>query len=145
MKIDRNKSLRSLTTFKIGGPARAFVEITDVNDIRGAFDYADEHNLSTLVLGGGSNMLVSDRGVDGLVIHINNCGIEQNDTTLTIASGEIWDDVVKYAVDHNLWGIENLSRIPGQAGSVAVQNVGAYGQETSQVLEIGRASCRERV
>lgn len=98
-------------------------------------------------------MLVSDRGFDGLVIHIANRGIvaqtlvcdsapgsqteEASPTmcaTLRIASGEVWDDVVKFAVSHEFWGIENLSRIPGRAGAVAVQNVGAYGQEIKDVL-----------
>jgi UDP-N-acetylmuramate dehydrogenase len=135
LQVQGNRSLKSLTTFKIGGPARAFVEIADARDVPKAFEYANEHKMQTLVLGGGSNMLVSDRGFDGLVIHVNNRGIELQDTSLIVASGEVWDDVVHFAVDRSLWGIENLSRIPGQAGSVAVQNVGAYGQETSQVLE----------
>lgn len=135
LQVQRDRSLKSLTTFKIGGPARAFVEISDVRDLPEAFAYAEQHKLPTLVLGGGSNMLVSDNGFDGLVIHINNRGIALDGTRLRVASGEVWDDVVKYSVEHALWGIENLSRIPGQAGSVAVQNVGAYGQETSQVLE----------
>ena len=93
-------------------------------------------------------MLVSDRGFDGLVIHVVNRGIVAQTSvcdpparsqtevcaTLRIASGEVWDDVVKFAVEHGLWGIENLSRIPGRTGAVAVQNVGAYGQEIKDVL-----------
>jgi UDP-N-acetylmuramate dehydrogenase len=153
LPIEQNRSLKPLTTFKIGGPARYFIEITDPAQLSEAFEFAESRNLPVLILGGGSNMLVSDRGFDGLVIHIANRGIvtqtsvcdlepeSQTEeasptmcTTLRVASGEVWDDVVKFAVEHNLWGIENLSRIPGRTGAVAVQNVGAYGQEIKDVL-----------
>lgn len=135
MHIERNRPLKPLTTFKIGGPAREFVELSDLNDISEILSYAESYHLKTLVLGGGSNMLVSDNGFDGLVINVRNQGIaELGDNQINIASGEIWDNVVKFAVEQGLWGIENLSRIPGRTGAIAVQNVGAYGQEVSQVL-----------
>ncbi len=148
LPIAQNHPLKPLTTFKIGGPARYFIEITDPAQLNEAFEFAESQHLNLLVLGGGSNMLVSDRGFDGLVIHIANRGIVAQTSvcdpgagsqtkvcaTLRIASGEIWDDVVKFAVKNNLWGIENLSRIPGRTGAVAVQNVGAYGQEIKDVL-----------
>lgn len=144
--------LKRFTTFKIGGLAHFFVEINNPAELPEAFEFAERQHLPVLVLGGGSNMLVSDSGFDGLVIHINNLGIVAPASSpvptpaiggpartpalqrLWIASGEVWDNVVRYAVEHNLWGIENLSRIPGQAGAVAVQNVGAYGQEIKDVL-----------
>jgi UDP-N-acetylmuramate dehydrogenase len=142
MNIEENRLLKSLTTFKIGGPARFYAEVSDPTELPKAFEFAESRNLPVLILGGGSNMLVSDNGFSGLVIHVNNRGIEDitdtrypmPDTRLRIASGEVWDDVVKFAVEHNLWGIENLSRIPGQVSAVAVQNVGAYGQEIKGVL-----------
>jgi len=148
MRIEENRPLKPLTTFKIGGPARYFAEVSDPSELPEGFKFAETRNLPILILGGGSNMLVSDRGFDGLVIHISNCGIVAQTSvcdppaesqtevraTLRIASGEVWDDVVKFAVEHDLWGIENLSRIPGRTGAVAVQNVGAYGQEIKDVL-----------
>ncbi len=134
LNIERNRLIKPLTTFKIGGPAREFVELAGAAELPDALGYAEAHGLATHILGGGSNMLVSDAGFDGLVIHLANKGIERNGNVLRIASGEIWDDVVAFAVRNELWGIENLSRIPGQAGSVAVQNVGAYGRETKDVL-----------
>ncbi len=139
LPIEQNRSLKPLTTFKIGGPARYFIEITDPAQLTEAFEFAESRSLPILVLGGGSNMLISDRGFDGLVINIANRGIVTQTevcATLRIASGEIWDDVVKFAVKNNLWGIENLSRIPGRTGAVAVQNVGAYGEEIKDVLVI---------
>lgn len=138
LTIEKNKSLKLLTTFKIGGLARFYAEIADTNDLPEALDFAEKEHLPALILGGGSNMLVSDRGFPGLVLHIANRGIEveeqDDDVLLRIASGEVWDDVVGFAVERGLWGIENLSRIPGQAGAVAVQNVGAYGREIKDVL-----------
>ncbi|MDP4199293.1 MAG: UDP-N-acetylmuramate dehydrogenase [Bacteroidota bacterium] len=135
IQIRKSLSLKPLTTFKIGGPAREFVEIADAEDIPEALVYAESHALKTLVLGGGSNMLVSDNGFVGLVINVKNKGIaELGSGQLKVASGEYWDQVVQFAVERGLWGIENLSRIPGRTGAVAVQNVGAYGQEISQVL-----------
>ena len=139
LPIVQNRPIKPLTTFKIGGPARYFIEITDPDQLGDAFEFAESRKLPILVLGGGSNMLISDRGFDGLVIHVMKSGIEVtqmsgDDTLLRIRSGEIWDDIVKFAVENDLWGIENLSRIPGRKGAVAVQNVGAYGQEIKDVL-----------
>ena len=134
LQIERDRPLKPLTTFKIGGPARQYVELIHTEELQEALDYADSHRLPVLILGGGRNMLLSDRGFEGLVIHLANKGIERSGNELRIASGEVWDDVVRFAVENELWGIENLSRIPGQAGSVAVQNVGAYGRETKDVL-----------
>ena len=137
LHIAHDRTLKSYTTFKIGGPAREFVEVSTPAELKEALDYADSHSLNVLVLGGGSNMLVSDSGYDGLVIHLLNRGIdimEGEETLLRAASGEVWDDVVRFAVERELWGIENLSRIPGQAGAFAVQNVGAYGREANDVI-----------
>src|ERR1700733_11754263 len=167
MNKEQNRPLKPLTTFKIGGPARYFIEIDDPEVIGEAFDFAESRNLRVLVLGGGRNMLVSDNGFDGVVIRVSNRGIRTGkdeggsaclelvewmkdegldisihpssfishpSSLLKIASGEVWDDVVKFAVVHGLWGVENLSRIPGRAGAVAVQNVGAYGQEIANIL-----------
>jgi UDP-N-acetylmuramate dehydrogenase len=148
LPIEQNRLLKPLTTFKIGGPARYFIALDDPSEFREAFEFGESCSLPVLVLGGGSNMLVSDHGFDGLVIHIANSGIVAQTSvcdpgtgsqtevcaTLRVASGEVWDDVVKFSTKHNLWGIENLSRIPGRTGAVAVQNVGAYGQEIKDVL-----------
>jgi UDP-N-acetylmuramate dehydrogenase len=131
--------LKKYTTFKIGGPATAFAEISDPAELPELISYASSEEWPMLVLGGGSNLLVSDRGYEGLILHISNKGIEQRDENeqdvlLRVGSGEVWDKVVKYAVDKELWGIENLSRIPGRMGAFAVQNVGAYGPEAKDVV-----------
>jgi UDP-N-acetylmuramate dehydrogenase len=140
MQIQENVLLAPYTTFKIGGPARFFCVVGDQFDALEAYEFAAKKNLKTFVLGGGSNILVSDRGFDGLVIKVVNKGIEilsqaNNQVLLKVASGEVWDEVVSFSVKNNWWGIENLSHIPGSTGAIAVQNVGAYGQEASKVIE----------
>lgn len=142
MQIKENILLAPYTTFKIGGPAKFFCVVNDQFDALEAFEFAKNKQLKTFVLGGGSNILVSDEGFNGLVIKVVNKGIEvinNNDNNndqvlLKVASGEAWDEVVKFAVTNNWWGIENLSHIPGSTGAIAVQNVGAYGQEASRVI-----------
>ena len=140
MQIQENVLLAPYTTFKIGGPARHFCIVENQFDALEAFEFARDKHLNTFILGGGSNILVSDKGFNGLVIKVVNKGIEVvsesvDDVLLRVASGEIWDEVVKFAVKNNWWGIENLSHIPGSTGAIAVQNVGAYGQEASSVIE----------
>jgi UDP-N-acetylmuramate dehydrogenase len=162
MNIQENVKLAPFTTFKIGGPARYFCIVKDQSDALEAYEFAKKNQLSVLVLGGGSNVLISDEGFGGLVIKIENKGIEILNTPLNppltrgeikknsppilggdrggevllkVASGEIWDEVVKFAVSNNWWGIENLSHIPGFTGAIAVQNVGAYGQQAAKVIE----------
>ncbi len=138
--IKENESLARHTSFRIGGPARHYIEITSANQLVEAMDFVAEKKLPWLALGGGSNMLVSDQGYEGVVLHICLKGmkliqIDENRFELKVGAGEVWDDVVNFAVLHNLWEIENLSHIPGLAGGFPVQNVGAYGQEASQVIK----------
>src|SRR5208282_5131241 len=87
------------------------------------------------VLGGGSNVLISDRGFPGLVLHIGLLGIEQDGDLLSAAAGELWDNCVEQATKAAFAGIECLAGIPGTSGGTPVQNVGAYGQEVASVIE----------
>src|SRR3989338_3026111 len=139
MDIKENYPLKNLTSFKIGGPARYFIEITEKKELPEVFKFANEKKLAVLRLGGGSNMLVSDAGFDGVVVRVSNKGINveanEDEAKLTAAAGEVWDEVVEQAVAAGWWGIENLSLIPGLAGSAPVQNIGAYGQELSSTLD----------
>lgn len=140
MQIQENILLAPYTTFKIGGPARYFCVVEDQFDALEAYEFSDNNKFKTFVLGGGSNILISDKGFDGLVIRVVNKGIEvvkesNDDILLKVASGENWDEVVSFAVKNNWWGIENLSHIPGSTGAIAVQNVGAYGQEAKNIID----------
>jgi UDP-N-acetylmuramate dehydrogenase len=136
--IKENVPLAPLTTFRIGGPARYFIEAVTENDVADAIQLAKEKKLPVFVLGGGSNVLVADAGFPGLVIKIGIPGIEfENDgdkTTVCAGAGEDWDRLVALSVERDLGGVECLSGIPGSVGGTPVQNVGAYGQEISEVL-----------
>ncbi len=139
MTIKENIPLAPYTTFKIGGKARYFCTVLDQFDALEAYEFAEEKKLPVFILAGGSNVLISDSGFAGLVIKIEGRGIEivketKKEVLLKVAAGHNWDELVSFAVTNGWWGIENLSHIPGSTGAIAVQNVGAYGQEAGQVL-----------
>ncbi|MEP7214241.1 MAG: UDP-N-acetylmuramate dehydrogenase [Acidobacteriota bacterium] len=138
MHIRENVPLAPMTTLKIGGPARFFALAETEQHVVDAFRFADENKLAFFVLGGGSNILVSDNGFDGLVIQIGLKGVALEDrdgvAILTAGAGEDWEGIVALAVDRNLAGFECLGGIPGSAGGTPVQNVGAYGQEVSESI-----------
>ncbi len=139
MKFTEHVSLAPYNTFKIGGEARVFVEVTTAKELSEAISYAREQNLEVLILGGGSNILISDAGFDGLVIRIQIKGIHIDEVTddevmVTSGAGENWDDLVSLCVSRGLYGLENLSAIPGTVGAAPVQNIGAYGVEIKDTL-----------
>ena len=140
MEFLADHPLKPYTTFKIGGPARYFAEIRARADLTQALEFAASNRIEAFVLGGGSNVLISDCGLDALVLHPASTGMvveeEMRQQVLVRAeAGEPWDRLAAYAVERDWWGIENLSHIPGQAGAALVQNIGAYGQQISDVLE----------
>ena len=139
MEFRQDVSLAPFTTFEIGGPARWFAEATTEADIEAAVDFARERKLRLFVLGGGSNLLVSDAGFDGLVLRIALRGVQVDGAVLSAAAGEDWDALVARSVDAGLGGLECLSGIPGTVGGTPVQNVGAYGQEVSRTICTVRA------
>jgi len=132
-----------LTTLKVGGPARFFVCAESESQVVDGFAYAQRNDLEVFVLGGGSNILVSDSGVDGLVIQIALKGTTAVGSLITSQAGEDWDPFVASCIEKNLAGIECLSGIPGFVGGTPVQNVGAYGQEVSETIVTVR--CFDRV
>jgi UDP-N-acetylmuramate dehydrogenase len=139
MEIQENLVLAPFTTFGIGGPARWFVQATTESEIVEAVSWARKQSLPLLVLGGGSNLLVSDAGFAGLVLRVALKGVEAenaaNGRVYRVAAGEDWDGFVQRAVTNDCSGIECLAGIPGTVGGTPVQNVGAYGQEVSETIE----------
>ncbi len=132
--------MNSLTTMNLGGEARYLTEATTKNDVVKAIDWARTRNLPFKVIGGGSNLIVTDKGYEGLIIVNKIQGIvatENDDLSLNLVcgAGEVWDNVVAYSVQLNLTGIEALSLVPGSVGATPVQNVGAYGQEVSNTID----------
>jgi UDP-N-acetylmuramate dehydrogenase len=148
MHMLENQPLAPFTTFGIGGPARWFVTAASEDEIAEAAAWARNRGTALFVLGGGSNLLVSDAGFDGLVLHVDLRGIETREgsgqTIYRVAAGEDWDGFVERAVRENCAGVECLAGIPGTVGGTPVQNVGAYGQEVASVIEIVRAFDLER-
>ena len=135
LKISENISLAPFTTFGIGGPARWFVEAEAEEDVAEAVFWAREHDLQLFVLGGGSNLLISDRGFPGLVLRVGIKGILRDGEIYSCNAGEDWDSFVSLAIAQGFAGIECLAGIPGTVGGTPVQNVGAYGQEVESVIE----------
>jgi UDP-N-acetylmuramate dehydrogenase len=138
--ILENHLLKPYTTFKIGGPASFFAPVGNYQDLARALDLAGSRELPIFVLAGGSNVLISDEGLRGIVLHPVTRGIslareDDGEVWLRAQAGETWDGLVGYAAKHEWWGIENLSHIPGQVGAALVQNIGAYGQQISNVLK----------
>ena len=139
IEIQKKVSLRNFNTFKISAEAEYFAEINSIDDLKEALEFSEQNKLQIFVLGGGSNILISDSNFEGLVLKINIKGVlwkDRGDTFLVIAgAGEVWDELVAQSVKRNLYGLENLSGIPGSVGGAPVQNIGAYGAEIKNVLK----------
>jgi UDP-N-acetylmuramate dehydrogenase len=139
MLITENVPLAPLTTLKVGGTARYFIEAETISEVSQAVEFSRSKNLPLFVLGGGSNLVISDAGWPGLVLKIGITGINHrhghDEVVFEAGAGEDWDKFVGFVVAHNCAGIECLSGIPGSVGGTPVQNVGAYGQEVANTME----------
>jgi UDP-N-acetylmuramate dehydrogenase len=141
-------ALAPLCTLGVGGPARWFVDAGNESTITAALAWAESAGATVQILGGGSNVVIADEGIDGLVIRIDVRGVDQvqrdGRTVHAVGAGEPWDEFVAATVRDDRAGLECLSGIPGLAGGTPVQNVGAYGQDVSgsivRVRIIDRAS-----
>lgn len=138
MKIVENVPLSTLTTMRLGGPARYVIGVESDADIAYAYDFAKAHNLPIFILGGGANTLAHDEGWPGVIIKNTMHGITEEEGIITAMGGTEWDEVVEYACKHEYTGIEALSKIPGLVGAAPVQNIGAYGQDISKVFVSAR-------
>ncbi len=138
LKIQKNIPLASYTTLRIGPAAEFFAVAKDLGDLREAITWAREKRKPLLILGGGSNILISKK-FKGLVLKNEIRGMEivdrQEDYALVEAkSGESWTRFVDFTLDHGLYGLENLFLIYGTVGAAPVQNIGAYGVELKDVF-----------
>lgn len=136
MELERDVSLAQKTTLGVGGNAECFARAASAAAVGRALAWAREQGRRVYVLGGGSNIVVSDAGVAGLVLAVRLRGIDwHDDGSVTVAAGEPWDGFVRGAVERGLAGVECLSGVPGLSGATPIQNVGAYGQEVSETIE----------
>lgn len=134
LKITENFPLSQITTLQIGGPARQFVIASSQEELVKAINLAIQNNYPFLVIGGGSNLLVSDEGVDKLVIKNEVEGVTKVVRFLTVKSGTLLQHLADYSIANNLAGLQDLSGIPGTVGGAIFGNAGAYGQTISDYL-----------
>ena len=134
MDIRAKVALAPLTTFALGGPAAYLAEAQSIEDIKEAYAFAKEKGLPVVVLGGGSNIVVPDEGVEAVVLRITNKGMQREGTTLRLAAGEVLVDAVRFAAGQGLGGLEGLAGIPGTLGGAVRGNAGAFGAEVKDVL-----------
>jgi UDP-N-acetylmuramate dehydrogenase len=144
VRVDFHAPLAPLTTLRLGGVASKLVTADREADVVGSVDEADRLGERCFVLGGGSNLVVSDEPFDGTVVRIATRGVEQQrhdeqSVLVTASAGEPWDEFVAQMVADGLAGLECLSGIPGCVGAVPMQNVGAYGQDVSETIVSVRA------
>lgn len=137
---------RDLTSLRVGGPAKKFVEVATETEIIAAIEAAGDSPI--LIMGDGTNMLVSDQGFEGVVIRISNHALAAevdacSGATLTIGAGENWDEFVATTIERGFAGLETLSGIPGSVGAAPIQNIGAYGHEVSEFITRVRTYDRE--
>lgn len=137
-KLQEGVPLAPMTTIKIGGAARYFIQPESAQDVRAAIAWARDEALPYFVLGGGSNVLIADAGFEGLVIQPRLTFLEAENSNdhvvLSVGAGVEWDSLVAHAVSLGLGGITCLSGIPGFVGAAPIQNIGAYGQEMAETL-----------
>ncbi len=153
--VDEGVSLADLTTLGVGGPARCLARCGSAIELAELLAWASTRRLPVFVLGGGSNLLVADAGFDGLVIQQANAQVTMDSVSgrpsgatagdlvrVRAGAGVEWDGLVERTVEEGLGGLECLSGIPGQAGAAPIQNVGAYGQDVSETIDVVRVVAR---
>jgi UDP-N-acetylmuramate dehydrogenase len=144
MTVRADASLARLTTLRLGGPARRLVTADSEDALVEAVREVDPEGGPTMLLAGGSNVVVADDGYDGTVVHVTSRGVREEDAGagvvhVRVAAGEPWDDLVAHCVAEGLAGIECLAGIPGSTGATPIQNVGAYGQDVAETVVAVRA------
>lgn len=139
LRFEHDVVLAGRTTLGVGGGARHWLDAPDERTLVEALGWANEHGRGVVVLGGGSNVLVADRGLDALVVRPTMRQLEASTdgqhVVVDVGAGVVWDELVAWAVAHDLAGLECLSGIPGDSGAAPIQNIGAYGQELAGVVD----------
>jgi UDP-N-acetylmuramate dehydrogenase len=134
MDIQKNISLAQYTTFKIGGPAENFVVVKSIEEVQEAISFAKENSLAIFILGGGSNLLISDDGIKGLVIKLDLDKIDFQDAEVKVGAGVILAFLLNQALAKNLTGLEFAAGIPGTVGGAVRGNAGTFGKGMNDVV-----------
>ena len=132
--VKKGEPMRKHTSLHIGGPAQFYVRVTTERDLIGAVAVAREHELPVFVLGGGTNLLVADAGISGVVLHNDWAETQVDGTEITAASGTPMASVAAVAARKGILGLEWMATVPGTVGGAVHGNAGAYGSETKDVL-----------
>jgi UDP-N-acetylmuramate dehydrogenase len=143
IEIKKNIPLKNFTTFKVGGEAKYFCDASSIEDIKEALNFARQENLPILILSGGSNLIVNDKGFDGLVIKIDFRDIVFNANIIEVGSGFIMNELVNISIDNGLAGLEWAGGLPGEVGGATRGNAGAFSGEMKDVVEEVTSLTRE--
>lgn len=130
MNLQKNILLKDYSNYRIGGPAKLFVEVESIDDLKEILRAAQDDNEKIFVLGAGTNLLISDKGFDGLVIHNKIEGIEWKGNNLIVGSGVLIKDLLDYCIENSLSGFEWAGGLPGTLGGAVRGNAGAFKGET---------------
>ncbi len=134
LNIVKNYPLSKVTTLKIGGPAEQYLVTKTTEELTSAIKNAKEQGLEFLVIGGGSNLLISDAGVDKLVLKNQVTGIEKREDEVSVKSGTVLQELVDFTIQNSMSGMEKLTGIPGTVGGAIFGNAAAYGQTISDCI-----------
>lgn len=139
LTIHSGYELTAFNTLAMPAKAQFFTELNDLSDLPELLDFIVQHDLATLWIGGGSNLVLADE-VPGCVVHISTKGIElisdsKESVLVKVAAGENWHDLVTHCLENEWFGLENLALIPGSVGASPVQNIGAYGVEVADLID----------
>ncbi|HAA54615.1 MAG TPA: UDP-N-acetylenolpyruvoylglucosamine reductase [Myxococcales bacterium] len=139
LPVSSQVSMADKTTLRLGGPAQFFATPTTRDDLLACLVWADTHALPVTILGGGSNVVVADKGISGLVLQYAASDKQilredQGHVYVRVDAGHEWDAFVEWSVKQDLAGVECLSGIPGHVGAAPIQNIGAYGQDVSETF-----------
>ena len=135
-KVLFDEPMSKHTSYGIGGPAKAYITPSDKEDLKSILKYSTENNVPTFFVGSGSNLLVSDEGIDGLVITLGRSfnNLEINNNKVFAQTGVMLGKMVKECIKRNLSGVESLVGVPGTLGGALIMNAGAFGGEISNYL-----------
>lgn len=137
-KVRFEEPLKNHTTFRIGGPAKFFIEPSDLGDLKQVLSFVKKNNMAVFLLGAGSNILASDEGIEGIALKLNSLyfrKIVRKNCSLEVGSGCLLGQLLKFALKHGLSGMEFLVGIPGTVGGALAMNAGAWGKNMGDIIE----------
>jgi len=133
--VSANAPLSELTTFKIGGPAKLLAPVTNPENAKLFLQFANEYSLPAVCIGGGSNLIIDDKGFNGIVLKMEIDSLEINGKTVTVGSGMVFDTLIAKTLESGLTGLEFASGIPGSCGGAVIGNAGCFGHEISEFVK----------